>query len=80
VVIFEHIYAGGRGKHKTGEKYEDIWRDDYNKRYFDLLLDNQDKLMLEIGGHDHWEDLRFYQKDDGSAVYRPLLIGTGISP
>lgn len=34
---------------------------------------------MEVGGHDHWESLRYYHPKNGEA-YRNLFVGTGISP
>jgi hypothetical protein len=77
VVIFEHIYAEARGKQATGEKFEELWFSTWNKRYFDLLEANKDNLMIEIAGHDHWEDMRLFVDSQGKP-FRNLLIGTGI--
>lgn len=76
-VIFEHIYAGGRGKHSNALKYEDLWTASYDDNYFDLLEKNRDRLMLEIAGHDHWEDLRVFEDANGE-LYRNLLVLTGV--
>jgi len=43
-----------------------------------MLDNNPGKLILEVGGHDHWEDLRSYKDKDGH-IYRNLLISTGFS-
>lgn len=43
----------------------DLWTDTYNTRYFDLLLQYPSQLIIEIAGHDHWEDLRSYENKDG---------------
>ena len=37
-VIFDHIYAGGRIKHDTSSKMQDLWGTDYKNRYFEMLL------------------------------------------
>lgn len=64
-VIFSHIYAGARVKHDDTSKMSDLWTDTYNSRYFDLLLQYPSQLIIEIAGHDHWEDLRSYENKDG---------------
>lgn len=54
-----------------------MWDKTYNKRYFDMMLEYKDQVVLEVGAHDHWEDVRYYENKDGDA-YRNLLISTGI--
>ena len=76
-LMFYHMYAGGRIKHNTTQKSQMIWDKTYNKRYFDLMLEYKDQVLLEVGAHDHWEDLRYYENKDGDA-YRNLLISTGV--
>lgn len=57
---------------------QDLWGNDYKNRYFDMLLKYKDQLIIELAGHDHWEDLRYYEDSDGNA-YRNLFIATGVS-
>ena len=57
---------------------EDLWRADYKDRYFDLLLKYKDSLVIEMAGHDHWEDLR-YEEDSTGNLYRNLFIAGGMS-
>ena len=65
-IFFTHIYAGARQRHDTSTETEYLWKEDYNERYFKMLKPNQDKLIIEVAGHDHWEDLRAYNnKKDG---------------
>lgn len=33
--------------------------------------------MLEVGAHDHWEDLKYYVDEEG-VKYRNVLIATGL--
>ena len=72
-----HIYAGSRIKHDSSGSVSNLWDATYNQRYFDLLLKYKDKVLLEIGGHDHWEDIRYYKNKDGE-MYRNLVVATGI--
>ena len=65
VIIFSHIYAGGYVKHDDTAGVADNWTDESNSRYFDLLLQYKDQVLIEIAGHDHWEDLRSYENKDG---------------
>ena len=59
-MILTHIYAGARVKHESTGEVEDLWQEKYSQRYFDLLRRHQGKVILEVAGHDHWEDLRVY--------------------
>jgi hypothetical protein len=72
-----HIYAGARVKHDDSQSVSSMWDKDYNDRYFDLLLKYKDQVMLEVGGHDHWEDIRVYKNKDGD-IYRNMIIATGV--
>mmetsp|Transcript_21290 Transcript_21290/g.32949 ORF Transcript_21290/g.32949 Transcript_21290/m.32949 type:complete len:113 (-) Transcript_21290:274-612(-) len=38
-----------------------------------------DKIILEVAGHDHWLDVRYYDDKEGNN-YRNILIGTAVSP
>jgi len=56
-ILISHIYAGSR----FNEKKEGLtWLEKYNDMFFSLTKKNKDQIMLEIGGHDHWEDLRYF--------------------
>jgi hypothetical protein len=55
-----HIYAGARFSHNTKGKANQLWQDQYTDEYFRLMKDYKDQIIIEIGGHDHWEDLRFF--------------------
>jgi hypothetical protein len=43
-----------------------------------LVKDYSDKLSIEVGGHDHWEDLRSFQDPETGKIYRNLLVATGV--
>ena len=76
-IFITHIYAGARVKSNVTGTPEELWRPKYNKRYFDILSANKDKLIIEVGGHDHWESIRSFEDDDAQ-VYRNILIPTAI--
>ena len=59
-LFLTHIYAGARVKHEDTGEIENLWQERYSERYFELLERYGDKLILEVAGHDHWEDLRLY--------------------
>jgi len=54
VIILDHEYAGARWKAKQ------LWDNDYNNRYFDMLRTYKDSVVIEVGGHDHFADLRYH--------------------
>ena len=62
----------------TSGKTESLWTEKYTARYFELMLAYKDTVMIELGGHDHWADLRALESKDGDA-YRNLYIAAGIS-
>ena len=76
-ILISHIYAGARVNHDDTQSVSSMWDSDYNSRYFDLLLAYKDQVMLEVGGHDHWEDIRVYKNKHGD-IYRNLIIATGV--
>jgi hypothetical protein len=73
------MYAGARGKHNPKKEFEYIFNETWNIKFIDLFKKYQHKVILEIAGHDHWEDLRMIKTRRG-VEYRPLLILTGVSP
>lgn len=75
----DHIYAAGRWKHKTHPKANSLWLSDYSKWYWDLIEQYQSQIIIEIGGHDHWEDLRIFDRDTKGPL-RNLLVAVGVSP
>jgi predicted phosphodiesterase len=77
-LILTHIYSGARLSHNKKNDANDLWNAADSKRYFNLAAKYKSKIILEIGAHDHWEDLRVYQNKD--EPYRNLLVSTGISP
>ena len=81
-IILTHIYAGAQIKSAT-QDIKEFWFTNYTDWYFNLIKANKDQLLLEIGGHDHFEDIRVFDDIDPSGIsntlYRNLLIMTGIS-
>jgi hypothetical protein len=41
------------------------------------MLQYKDQLVIELAGHEHWEDLRYYEDSDGNS-YRNLFIAAGV--
>lgn len=57
-MIISHIYAGARIKPTNDRDFKDFWLENHTERYFDLLHKYKGKLILEVSGHDHQQDLR----------------------
>lgn len=55
------------------------WADEYNEKYLDLLHRHQDQVIIELGSHEHWSDLRTLA-DDAGKFYRNLHVATAITP
>jgi len=79
-ILFSHIYAGGVMQHNVdtpeGISY---WKEPWNQRYFDMMKKHRDRVIIELAGHDHWEDLRVDTDDDGTE-FRNLFIANGVTP
>lgn len=54
VIILDHIYAGGRYEEQQ------LWDTTENNQYFEMLRNYHDVVVIEVGGHDHFADLRFH--------------------
>jgi hypothetical protein len=83
IIILDHVYAGCR--------YEaaKLWHDKYNNPYFQMLRDNHDLVVMEVGGHDHFADLRFHTSKNvaelkdlsGSTFnFHNLFVSPGMTP
>lgn len=53
-MIVTHIYAGARNKHNTKNASNDLWFPDEAIKYLGIMKKYKSKIVLEIGGHDHW--------------------------
>lgn len=72
-----HIYAGARHKHSSTKGGNNLWNVTDDHKYLSLMKQYKKKIVLEIGAHDHWEDVRVIS--DASGPYRNLFVPTGIS-
>lgn len=59
-------------------KADTYWNADWYKKYFDMVKKHKDRIVIELAGHDHWEDLRMISDIDGTE-YRNLFIATGVT-
>lgn len=53
-VIVTHIYAGARNKHNTKNASNNLWFTADATKYLGIMKKYNSKIVLEIGGHDHW--------------------------
>ena len=53
-VIIDHVYAGAR------YGVTQMWYEDGNETYFDLMDNYRDRVITEIAGHDHFTSLRYH--------------------
>lgn len=82
VIILDHEYAGARWHAKQ------LWDDAYNSKYFDMLRTYKDSVVIEVGGHDHFADLRYHSsyhvadlKDSDTKFYfHNLFVAPGATP
>jgi len=77
-IFITHIYAGARMEHDKHFATQPLWKTEHSNRFFKLVKKYSNKLSIEVGGHDHWEDLRSFQDPRTGKVYRNLLIATGV--
>jgi len=73
-----HIYPGSKIYPDAPLSITTDWEEIHNERYFKIIEKYSHKIILEIGGHDHWQDLRIIVGEN--KIYRNLLISTGVSP
>lgn len=78
-LIFTHIYAGSSLKYGGHGSADYRWKKSWTGKYFALMNKYKKNVILEVGAHDHFEDLR-YNVDKKGKPMRPLLISTGVSP
>lgn len=58
-ILLFHMYAGA--KHTARYKIE--LEPEYNERYIRLINKYAQKVIIEIGAHDHYADLRYHDLD-----------------
>ena len=56
-----------------------MWDPVEQTEYLEFIEKYDDKLLLEVVGHEHWQDLRFTTSPKTGKKFRPLLIGVGVS-
>ena len=82
-IIATHITAGASAK--EGMNHGKNWRDEWRNRYYKMLTKNPHKLLIEVAGHTHIENMRvdtfwYHKNRNPFEAYRNVLIGTGMCP
>ena len=77
-IITSHIYPGIRYNAKE-EQGEQLWDTENTETYFKLLEEYKDRVLIELGGHDHFTSLRTHESDSGG-YFHNIAITAGISP
>ena len=85
-VIIQHVYGGAR-------YYHPMWTAFPNNAYFELLANYKDKVIMEIGGHDHFTSMRYHTKQDilnisdfeeevikDDSLFHNILINPSLTP
>ena len=75
-IITYHIYPGA--KYKSIAKAN--WIETYSNAYFKIIRKHHDKIVMEIGAHDHFSDLRYHSNKDAPYFYHNILISPGVTP
>lgn len=66
-----HVYAGGRYNSFA------LWNRKPNEAYFKILSKYRSKILLEVGGHDHFASLRSATDEQGP--FHNLFVGPSIT-
>jgi hypothetical protein len=54
----DHVYAG------SGNDTPVPWYDNFNSKYFELLRNYHNEVIIEVVGHDHIADVRFHSSSN----------------
>ena len=83
-IIISHVYAGSRYNSHP------MWFSYPNLKYFQLLERHKDKVIIEIGGHDHFTSMRYHTKRDimdtksptatDDSLYHNMLVNPSATP
>lgn len=78
-IITNHIYAGA----KYDGKSKDLLTPDFNQKYFALLQEFHDKIVIEGVAHDHYADVRYHSSGDSVTpkyFYHNMIVSPGVTP
>ena len=83
-IIIQHVYGGARANNHP------MWFTYPNNIYFDLLSQYKEKIIIEIGGHDHFTSMRYHTNydvldttvpaPDDALLFHNILINPSVSP
>ena len=81
-IISGHVYPGARYHANS------MWHDQFNERYFQILRDQHESVIIEIMGHEHWADLRYHSSDNVLNMedteqkfdFHNMFIAPGVTP
>ena len=65
-----------------------LWHDQQASRWFQILRDNADKIVIEVGAHDHFGDLRYHSSDNvldfadtqTKFDFHNMIVAPGVTP
>ena len=66
-LIMQHIYETAAWW--SSGAFKEWKEDDYQARFFQLMEDYRDKILLEVTGHDHLTDIRAHSLPDNENEY-----------
>ena len=82
-IIIQHVYAGARYKNHP------MWNSYPNRVYFELLEKHKNKIIMEVGGHDHFTSMRYHteknimdvdQSTSDTSLFHNILINPSVTP
>ena len=81
-ILAGHVYAGAR------YHGNDQWHSEFASRYFQILRDNPDAVIIEVFAHDHYGDLRYHSSHHVADLpdtedkfdFHNLFVAPGITP
>ena len=81
-ILISHVYAGTRYKDFV------MWEDTPSKKYFEILRDYKDRVIIELAGHDHFTAMRYHSSHgvfdlpdpEQKFNFHNLLIAPSVTP
>ena len=65
-----------------------MWHPRFAERYFQIIRDYHDAIVIEVAAHDHYADLRYHSSDnvidlpdqDPKFDFHNLFVAPGVTP
>jgi len=83
-IILQHVYGGARYDNHA------MWNTYPNLVYFKLIEKHRDRIILEVGGHDHFTSMRYHTQLDifdtevpakpSASLFHNILINPSMTP